>query len=109
MGGKVRLVTSKEDYDEILQKNKVVVVDFYATWCGPCRQVAPTFEEMSTADEFDSVIFLKVDVDELAEVAESQQVNAMPTFKIYKDGSPAETLVGANMGLLKEALRKAVG
>jgi thioredoxin 1 len=60
------------------------VVDFYATWCGPCKQIAPKLEEM--AQLFTDVIFLKVDVDENEEVASEYAISCMPTFMFFKNG-----------------------
>lgn len=70
-----------------------VTIDFTASWCGPCRTIAPVFVEY--AKKFPGAIFLKVDVDELKEVAEAYKVEAMPTFLFYKGGEKVDTVVGA--------------
>ncbi|PWN28706.1 thioredoxin H-type-like protein, partial [Jaminaea rosea] len=74
--------------------SKLVVVDFTASWCGPCRMIAPTFE--SLAKKHTGSVFLKVDVDENAAVARAYSVSAMPTFVFLKNKSVIETLRGAN-------------
>ncbi|KAL5663001.1 hypothetical protein ACJX0J_023109, partial [Zea mays] len=61
-----------------------MVIDFSASWCGPCRFIEPAFKEL--ASRFSDAIFVKVDVDELAEVARTWKVEAMPTFVLVKDG-----------------------
>jgi thioredoxin 1 len=63
--------------------DKLVVIDFHATWCGPCKVIAPKVEEMSKA--MDNVVFLKVDVDENEEAAKEYNVSAMPTFIFIKN------------------------
>lgn len=62
----------------------LVVIDFFATWCGPCKIIAPQFEELSK--QHSSIIFLKVDVDENDEIAATYEVSSMPTFIFIKKG-----------------------
>ncbi|KAG5184395.1 thioredoxin-like protein [Tribonema minus] len=86
---------------------KLVVIDFFATWCGPCRQIAPLMEQWS--NEMTDVVYLKVDVDINKDAAEDYGIEAMPTFKFIKNGEVIEEFVGANPSGLKakiEALRK---
>ncbi|XP_057335289.1 thioredoxin-2 [Microplitis mediator] len=84
--------------------DKLLVVDFHATWCGPCKVIGPKFEELATIHE--DVIFVKVDVDECEEIATVYEVSSMPTFKFFKKGKPVETIVGASEAKLKEAIEK---
>merc|ERR1712059_125209 len=79
---------------------KLVVVDFHATWCGPCLMIAPFLEEMSQSME--DVVFLKVDVDECEDIAAKYSVNAMPTFIFIKSGEKVADLTGANKDKLKQ-------
>ena len=81
-----------------------MVVDFFATWCGPCKAVAPIVEKLS--DSVTSVKFYKVDVDELASVAADNGISAMPTFLFYKDGQKRNDLMvrGANTRAIQEAV-----
>jgi len=83
---------------------KLVVVDFYATWCGPCKMIAPQIEEMSTS--MTDVVFLKVDVDEAEDVAGNYNVTAMPTFMFFKKGEKVDELMGANADKLRELVNK---
>ena len=80
------------------------IVDFTAVWCGPCKSLGPVFVKM--ADEFTNIEFVKVDVDEAEEIAASQAVSAMPTFKFYKGGAKIDELVGANAEKLKALCAK---
>ena len=96
-------IKSVEEFDEKVMKGSgVIVVDFWATWCKPCVRFAPKFKKMD--EEMVSITFYKLDVDELAEVMESQGINCMPTFKIYKNGGCVGTLEGSNEANLRELL-----
>ncbi|KAF3446376.1 hypothetical protein FNV43_RR11555 [Rhamnella rubrinervis] len=75
------------------ESKKLVVVDFMASWCPPCRFIAPVLADL--AKKTPDVIFLKVDVDELKSVAEEWDVEAMPTFLFLKEGKAVDRLLGA--------------
>lgn len=81
-----------------------VIVDFTATWCGPCRMIGPYFEELS--GEFTGIVFLKVDVDENEKVAATCEVKAMPTFQVFVGGAKKEELVGASKEKLRALVEK---
>ncbi|PFH32404.1 putative thioredoxin [Besnoitia besnoiti] len=102
----VQKIETEAQYKSLIQDNEMVLVDFYATWCGPCKQIAPMVESMSAKPEYSKVKFAKVDVDELAEVAEREDVNAMPTFKLFKGGKAVDTVLGANPDRIEEMLKK---
>merc|ERR1712122_207848 len=85
----VKIVESQADFDSVINGNTLVCVDFFATWCGPCKMIAPKLEAMSKEME-GKVIFLKVDVDELEDLAAAQEVKAMPTFAFFKGGMKLE-------------------
>ena len=99
-------VTDASFEQDVLQSAEPVVVDFWAEWCGPCRQIGPALEEIS-ADLQGKVKIVKVNVDENQELASSYQVFSIPTFMIFKDGQAAHQFVGA-MGKegFEEELRK---
>lgn len=83
---------TKKNYDNEM-KNDVVVVDYWATWCGPCRSFGPIFEEV--ADEFKGrVRFLKCNVDDEQELAIKQGVMSIPCVIVYKNGKPVDKQIG---------------
>ncbi|KAK0090587.1 hypothetical protein PV325_010553 [Microctonus aethiopoides] len=82
----------------------LVVIDFFATWCGPCKIIAPQFEELSK--KHSSVIFLKVDVDENDEISATYEVSSMPTFVFIKKGEVVHQFAGASANKLIEAIEK---
>ncbi|XP_024975661.1 thioredoxin H1 [Cynara cardunculus var. scolymus] len=88
-------------------KNKLIVVDFAASWCGPCRAIAPFVSEL--AKKMPHVLFLKVDVDELKEIASDWGVEAMPTFLLLKDGKTVSKVVGAKKEELQQTIIKHAG
>ncbi|CAA2959718.1 thioredoxin H2 [Olea europaea subsp. europaea] len=86
------------------QLNKLIVVDFSATWCGPCKFMEPIFNEMSS--KYTDVDFAKIDVDELSDVAKEFGVQAMPTFVLFKQGKEVERVVGAKKDDLEKKILK---
>lgn len=81
------------DANEIPQDG-VVVIDFFATWCGPCKHIAPFFQEMST--KYPAVTFLKVDVDESPDLTNQYDISAMPTFVFLRKGQIVGRIEGAD-------------
>ncbi|CAM6110559.1 unnamed protein product [Calypogeia fissa] len=102
--GNVVVISTVQEWEAKLEEaksaRKVVVVDFTATWCGPCRHMAPIFAELSR--KYADLIFVKVDVDQLQEVAAKWDVQAMPTFVFIKDKNLVHKIVGANKDELEK-------
>ena len=94
--GGVKQLKTKAEFDAELAAagGKLVVVDFTATWCGPCQMIAPLFNELSEKNP--DVVFVKVDVDENQETAAACGINCMPTFQFYKNGAKAFEMQGAD-------------
>ena len=91
-----------EDFKSALSKPGVMIVDAFATWCGPCKVIAPNVVEFS--HKYTDARFYKVDVDEVPDVAQELAIRAMPTFKVFKDGEEFETVVGVNAPALEDAI-----
>merc|ERR1719453_1862304 len=99
------MLATKEDFDKaIAETAKLVVVDFTASWCGPCQRIAPVFVKL--AEEMTDVKFVKVDVDENEEVAQECGIQAMPTFQFYKGGAKVHEFSGASEEKIREAITK---
>lgn len=93
----------QDDFDSKLQDagDQLVVVDFFATWCGPCKMIAPKLEEL--AKEFaKALLILKVDVDECEDIATEYNISSMPTFIFIKNKNVVTQFSGANYDKLKQ-------
>jgi len=99
-------VTSTHQLDGILSKSKdkLTVIDFHATWCGPCHTIAPVFE--SLAKQYPNVNFLKCDVDAARDVASRYSISAMPTFIFLKGSTKVDQVRGANKSALESTLSR---
>lgn len=101
----VEHVNENEFVSKVIEFDGVAVVDFWAAWCGPCKMIAPIYEEV--AAELTNCKFVKVNVDECPSIAGKYQVASIPTIMIFKNGAPAKTLVGfMPKNQLKEAIEK---
>jgi len=93
-----------KQFQSLLKTNTHIVVDFTATWCGPCKSIAPKYEALSNTLAHKQWTFCKVDVDSAEDIAAYYSVSAMPTFLFIKDGEVADKFSGANIALLTNKL-----
>ncbi|KAK9379478.1 thioredoxin-like protein [Kockiozyma suomiensis] len=103
----IKDIKSIDEFHTAIAEDKITVIDFYATWCGPCKVIAPKVHAYS--EEFtEGIQFFKVDVDEVADVAAEVGIRAMPTFMLFKNGQKVKEVVGANPPALKSAITSAL-
>ena len=86
------------EWQETLKSNPIVIADFYATWCPPCKAAAPKFAQWSQEWDPKTIAFCKVNVDECRDVSSAVGITAMPTFKLYKAGKEESSVRGYSAG-----------
>jgi thioredoxin 1 len=102
---------TNEEFEKIIASGKPVLVDYFATWCGPCQMMGPILEDMAkNYKNIDKIEIVKVDIDELRKPAEKYNIMSVPTFMLFKDGKDVETMVGMrSQEVLEEKLDKLIG
>lgn len=91
-------------FNTVKETPKLMLIDFTASWCGPCKSMQPVVDAM--ASKFTDVDFVKIDVDELSDVAQEFGVQAMPTFVLVKKGKEVDRIVGAKKDELERKVQK---
>ncbi len=89
------LEITRENFEDIVKNNKIVVVDFWAPWCGPCRMIAPIIEELSEEYKDKGVVVGKINTDEQQELAMQFGIRSIPTVLFIKDGQIVDQMIGA--------------
>lgn len=97
----IKNVTDQSFEQDVLKSDQIVLVDFWAAWCGPCKMVAPILEELAKEMQ-GQIVIAKVNVEENSETPTNYGVRGIPTMILFKDGQPVSTKVGA---LPKEKLK----
>jgi thioredoxin len=105
MGEHVTAVTDAEFQVKVLESSKPVLVDFWATWCAPCRMIAPVVEELAS-ELGEQVTVLKMDVDANPSIPRELGIMSIPTVIIFKDGKPAERTMGYKPSIKKDLRQK---
>ncbi|KAF2260369.1 thioredoxin [Lojkania enalia] len=102
-------ITAPLHLHTLLTTTTFVVADFYATWCPPCKAIAPIFAQLAAQHSVDGKLaFVKVNVDEQREVAAQYGISAMPTFLLFREGKVVEMVRGADPGKLKRIVAECV-
>lgn len=105
----VKEITDSNFQSEVLSSSQPVLVDFWAPWCGPCRQIAPMIDQLA-AENVGSVVVGKVNIDDNPQVPQSYGIDSIPTLIVFKDGQPVKKFVGAKpKSVLQAALDEAKG
>jgi len=104
----VKKIASQAELDREFRAagDKAVIIDFYATWCGPCKDIAPKISELES--KYPRVVVLKVDVDKLEAVANKYKINCMPTFKVFIHGQEVkgDTVASASVSRVESLFKK---
>ena len=108
--GGARVIETEDEFDALLAGAgaKLVVVDFTASWCGPCQRIAPKYAELAEAYA-DDALLVKVDVDENAELAARMGVQVLPTFIVLRDGEEVAKMSGADPAKLEALVKEHIG
>lgn len=106
---KMKEIFTQDELDDLLRSagQKLVIVDFWATWCGPCKVIGPMFRKLANDPEYEKdVIFASVDVDEANELAEEIGIECMPTIMFFKNSEKIDEMSGANKAKLVEKIEE---
>lgn len=95
---------TKEDLQARIQAPGIVLVDFYAQWCGPCRAIAPKLEDMAKLYVEEGLSILKVDIDQVTDAVADYGVQMMPTFVFFKGSTEVARVIGADLNKLRRTL-----
>jgi thioredoxin len=92
------------EFSSCINSGKVVVMEFTAAWCGPCKAMAAPFEALER--EYPNLIFVKIDLDEEREIAEQCEITSVPTFLVYKHAQLVDLVKGADVTMLKSMVAR---
>jgi thioredoxin len=102
----VLMIQTASQFKKVLKDNVGVICDFTATWCGPCKAIAPVFDDLSK--RYTSVAFVKVDIDQFQELASQYKVQAVPSFKLFIKENEVDEVKGADKNGLEQLIKRAV-
>ena len=86
------MILTDKDFDEVIKSNRLVLVDFWAEWCGPCKKVSPILDEISNET---GLLVGKLNIDQNPEKTEEYSIHSIPTMVLFMDGNPVHSILGA--------------
>ncbi|KAF1344774.1 Allergen Fus c 2, partial [Delphinella strobiligena] len=102
-------ISSAQEFQRLLSSSRVVVADFYADWCGPCKAIAPFYASLASKhSKPNSVTFTKINTDEQRSITQTHGITAMPSFLVFKSGKEVARIQGADPKKLENAVKSAV-
>ncbi|KAF9953644.1 hypothetical protein BGZ65_004542 [Modicella reniformis] len=102
----VRELQSTQEFTDLIATGKKVIVDYHATWCGPCKMIAPKY--IKHDEDYPDIEFVKVDIDKLVDVSATASITAMPTFQTFHNGEKLGEVKGANPEKLENLIKNLV-
>lgn len=103
--GSVNIITSSQEFNNVINSpDTLIIIDFHAQWCGPCKRIAPDYNKLAT--EYNNCIFLKINIEECERIAEKYNVSALPTFICLKNNEIVFESSGANLQKIRDFLKK---
>lgn len=101
----IQHVSSLSDHESLLKENKQVILDFHATWCGPCKKISPILDEACKVNK--NVVFAKVDIDEVSELAQKYEITGVPTLVYVSEEKEIDRVVGFSLQAVQKLIEKA--
>ncbi|KAK0636813.1 thioredoxin-like protein [Bombardia bombarda] len=102
-------ITSRAQFQEVLAKNPLVILDASAVWCGPCKAISPLYKKWSDEERYAGKIhFAKFDIDDVGDLTQELGITSMPTFLFFKDGEKVDKVIGANPKVLEPKIEQHV-
>lgn len=105
----IKHIVDINEFHKLKSTNKPIIVKFTATWCGPCKLIAPIFLKYANDQQYESIIFVEVDVDQGPEISEECRINSVPTFICFYKNNKIDDFSGAAKEKLDAMVSRAVG
>lgn len=102
----IKYIKELDELKLVIKNNSKVAIDYYATWCGPCKKISPEFERLSNDNAYAGWTFIKIDVDEAEEIVAEYKIVQMPTFMFFKGGNLVDRYADSALDTLLERLDK---